>query len=493
MRRTVFLVLGSLELLVALVLVYLAWQLPGQDEVASSFQRVERVTHRAGKQVHLLQRQVRLLRRPALKNLAERLRTQTREVAGLLREQTIDVQVVRGLRDTFGQLGEGLHNLERTLDAAAINQLGKSLGETANFLDEGVIKSAAQVADRLDESCKTLRSDAKKLGTLLRIMPVDLQTVREVHDSLDKFSRGLGKLDVLLHGQRLGKVKDGLAGMENSLTLGARQVERLASYTYPVLTFSGWRPEIEQRQFWPDGDRIGRNLRRAAAGVRAAGKELDNLSRALPHVRTAMVASQKVVDASRDTLGVALDYRAQIEPLLKSMPANAQRLAEHLPRVGEDLARVLRQTKNLKEVAAGLRKAQKGMDAVAASWPNFRAVLGNSATLLQTMRGQMERALRHREEYQRALNQTAILAEAFALMLPFLTDQLLGQLAEEEKALGDLEHGIDEVGALVPEYGQLTGRLLLIGRVLAWLVAAIVTLHGGYLLLSVRLGRSYSV
>ena len=36
-------------------------------------------------------------------------------------------------------------------------------------------------------------------------------------------------------------------------------------------------------------------------------------------------------------------------------------------------------------------------------------------------------------------------------------------------------------------------RLFQVGRLLAWLVAAIVCLHGTYLLLSARIGRRYSM
>jgi len=52
---------------------------------------------------------------------------------------------------------------------------------------------------------------------------------------------------------------------------------------------------------------------------------------------------------------------------------------------------------------------------------------------------------------------------------------------------------IDAVGASLPAYGQTASRMTQTARLLAWLMAAIVGLHGVYLMASVRLGRRYSV
>jgi len=68
-----------------------------------------------------------------------------------------------------------------------------------------------------------------------------------------------------------------------------------------------------------------------------------------------------------------------------------------------------------------------------------------------------------------------------------------GELRQQEHALEDLGSSIDEVSTALPAYAQTTSRLLLTARLLVWLVAAIVGLHAAYLLLSVRLGRQYSV
>ena len=67
------------------------------------------------------------------------------------------------------------------------------------------------------------------------------------------------------------------------------------------------------------------------------------------------------------------------------------------------------------------------------------------------------------------------------------------QLQEQEKAFDDLGQSIDEVGAAIPGYEQTAARMVQATRLLLWLVAAIVGLHGVYLVASARLGRQYSL
>jgi ABC-type transporter Mla subunit MlaD len=492
MRRTVFLSVGLLEFMIAFALIYLACQIPASEEIQRSFGKVERVTQRASGQIRLLQRQVGLLRRPGLKELARRLKAQAREFAGLIKTQTLDEDSIRALRNSLGEVGNGLDGVASALNPSGFKQIGAGLEETASFLDEKVIPAARRVADRLDASCKVLRADARNFGKIVRALPLDMKNIKAVHDSLGEFSGGLGKMNGMFRPRRVRAIQEGFRGMESSLSLGAGQVERLSNYTYPVLTFDGLRPEIDYRQFWPEGERIGGGMRKAAKGVRAAGKEMEDLFKQLPGFRKAIRASRDLVEKSQETLAVALKHRAQLEPLLKEMPDHAQRLADNLPRVGQDLAQVLRETENLKDMASALRKAKDGINKVARGLPDFRTVFRRSATVLRTMQRQLDRALLDRGDYQKAMHETVVLAEAFAMMLPFLTDQLLVQLAEEEKALGDLEHSIDDVGEMLPAYGELAGRFAEIGRFVAWIIAAGIAVHAMYLILSVRMGWRFS-
>src|SRR6516165_6371756 len=101
MRRTVFLTLGVLELLVAAVLLVVAWQLPGSDEVHDQLGRVHRVGQDTERQLRSLRGQLAALRerRPQLHELAVRLRQDMRTVTDHLRGQHVDYATVRKVSD----------------------------------------------------------------------------------------------------------------------------------------------------------------------------------------------------------------------------------------------------------------------------------------------------------------------------------------------------------------------------------------------------------
>jgi tetrahydromethanopterin S-methyltransferase subunit B len=234
-------------------------------------------------------------------------------------------------------------------------------------------------------------------------------------------------------------------------------------------------------------------MRKGAAGAAAARKEMDSVAADLPTIRESLAESCTMVDKLREALGVALKYQDKLEPLLKDAPAHAARLAEDLPKVGSSLSQILRDTRRLKEVATALRQAQKGIDRVVTRWPEVRATLAKTATFLKLTRDQLDRAVQHRREYESAMQETVQVADTFTAMLPLITDQLEGRLYEEERTLQDLGQSLDEVSTALPAYAHTTSRLLEAGRLLAWLVAVIVGLHGSYLMLSVKIGRRYSL
>jgi ABC-type transporter Mla subunit MlaD len=493
MRRTMFCVLGVLELVVAVVLVDLGGQLPQTADVERNFRTAERVTDRSGMQVKLLYQQVQDLRRMELQQLSARLRKQTRAVTTMVRGQTVDFDTVRTMSEALGEVAGGLNNLAEGLDPAAVTKLSMGLGEAADFLEQKVAPSARQAADQIDESTASLRDDAQRLSLLLKEAPPDLKVVREVSESLVRFRSGLDKVNGLLKPQRLEVMGEGFRGLETALTAGAAQVERLSAYTYPTLQLNGVKPEIQQKPFWPEGNEIADGMRKAAAGAVAAGKQVDSIAASLPEIRAALGESGAMADKVRETLGLALQSQDKLEPLLKEIPTHAARLADALPKLGSDLARILRDTKRMKEAAAALRQVQQGVDRTIARWPDLRKTFARFATVLDAAHDQLKHAVQHRDEYEAAMQQTVQLADSFAAILPLVSDQLDSRLDEEEQTLIDLGQSLEEVGDALPAYAQTALRLIQTGRLLAWLVAGIVGLHGCYLILSVRMGRRYSV
>jgi hypothetical protein len=492
MRRIIFFVLGILEGAVAVVLLLLGLQLPARSEVERGFRAAERVSGDAGIQVRILRHQVQDLRRPELQQLAARVKKQTHVVTAMLRSQQVDFDTVRTMRDALGESADGLDGLAAALDGSRVVKLGNALGSTADLLEERVIPGAARAADRIDAGTRALAEDGRTLSALLKEAPLDLKTVREVHDSLAHFGAGLDRMGTLMKEKRLDAMRIGFRGLEEALTTGAEQVEKLAGVTYPVVQLNGLKPEVEQKKLWPEGDKIAEGMRKGKEGLVAAGKEVDTLKEGLPKLRGSLDESRKMVNQTREALATALAQQAKLEPVLKQVPSTAARLAEELPRIGEELSRVLRDTGNMKEVAASLRQAQKGIDAAVEHWPELRTALRSSAKLLRTTRGQLDKAVSNRKDYRAAMNQSVVLAETFATLLPLLTDQLDNRLDEEEQALNNLEQSLGDVQMVLPVYARTADHILLAGRWLAWLVAAIAGLHGIYLILSARLGRRFS-
>src|SRR5262249_26238598 len=142
-------------------------------------------------------------RRPGMKELAARLRQQTREVAALLKEQNLDFTAVQGLRDALGEVSQGLDSLARNLDPSGLKRLASSLGDGATFLDKELIPGATDMADKVEKAGKELRQDAAHMVAFLRSIPPDLKPLQEVHESLDQFGKGLEKLSNLLQPERV--------------------------------------------------------------------------------------------------------------------------------------------------------------------------------------------------------------------------------------------------------------------------------------------------
>jgi uncharacterized phage infection (PIP) family protein YhgE len=493
MRRVVFLVMGLLEVGVAVVLVAFAWQLPGRSDVDQTFDRAERVTGRTRNQVRLFRQQVHDLRRPELQDLGRQMQAQTKTVTGTLKAQTVDFDRLETVGDALGDVAGGLDGLGDALDGDSLGKMGQGLGATASYLDEQVAPTAGRAAKRLDDSTADLCADARNLSVLLRAAPPDLKATKEIHDGLLRFGEGLDKMQDLLKAERLTSMRDGFKGLETSLATGADQVDRLAGYHYPVVTMRGLKPEVEQRKFWPEGDKIADGMRKAADGAKAADAEMGALEADLPKLRSALEDSRRMTDKTREALAAALKQQDKLEGLLKSVPEHSARLAEELPKLTGDLSRILRETERLKEVAATLRQAQKGMDMAIARWPELKTNLSKTATLLRSTQGQLRQALERRQDYEAALKQSIVLAESFATLLPIYLESLDRQLEQQEEGLDDLGHGLDDVTGAMPEYARATNRLVDTARLLVWLVSAIVLLHGAYLLASVRLGKGYAV
>ena len=491
LRRIVFMTLGALEFLAAIVLLAFAWQIPGPAEVHDGVGRVERVTEQTSAQVKRLRQNLHTIReqRPRLRELAVNLQTQMKLATDNLKGQRIDYDTVHTIEGALGDVARGLDGFSDTLDAKGVRKVGDGLNDVADLLDKQIAPAADRAADQLDQSTESLRVDAQQLSQLLRDAPLDLKAAREIHEGLGRFSEGLDHLNARLEPSRLDALRDGFKGMQEALSTGADQVEKMSDYSYPAIRMAGLKPNVEQKPFWPEGKKIADGMRRGARGAAAANEELDALGQDLPKLRDSLTESRKVAEATRDALGTALKQQDKVEALMKNIPEHAARLAEQLPQLGSDLSKVLRETKRLKEVAGLLREAQKGVDAAVVHWPELRKTLGQSAQLLRATQQQLQNALAHRDDYDKAMNQTVLLARTFSAALPLMTEQLESQLEEQEESLRNLGDSIDQTNAVLPEWDRTASHVLQTTRLLLCLMGAIFGLHGAYLTASAWVRR----
>jgi hypothetical protein len=170
----------------------------------------------------------------------------------------------------------------------------------------------------------------------------------------------------------------------------------------------------------------------------------------------------------------------KLETLMKDIPEQTIRTSEELPKLGAELSRVLRETARLREVAASLRGAHKGLDQTMQRWPALRRNLARSSDLLRASQTQMKYIIDHRAEYEQSATESRRLLDTLADAVPLYTDQLGRDLEEQEHSLSSLGTSIDEVNAVLPEVATTGARLLLMTRLLLSLGGAIFLLHGGY-------------
>jgi chromosome segregation ATPase len=249
---------------------------------------------------------------------------------------------------------------------------------------------------------------------------------------------------------------------------------------------------VEQRAFWPEGEKIAEGMRKAAKGATAASEEMKLLSKDLPKLRQSLQESRNAAKSTREALGAALKQQDQVEALLKNVPEHAARLSDELPELASALSKVLRDTAKLKEVGALLRQTQKGIDVAMERWPELRKNLGRSSVLLRNTQKQLNHVVTHQSEYEASLQHTLQLSRTFSAALPLLTEQLEMELGDQEQALTNLNDSIEDVNEALPQVAHSAAGILQTTRLLLVLMAVIFALHGGYLAVNSYLNQPFS-
>ena len=492
MRRLTFAILGLLELLAAAALVAMAIALPGRADLRRSLDGARDATAAAGDQLRIARDEVAALRDGGVVDTADRLAAANRSLAVLTARGRLDFEALAALRDGLGRTADGLDALAGGVDPEAIGRLGVDLEAAAGAIDGRIVPAALDAAERLEAASGPLGEGAARLAEALAASPIDLGALGEVRDGLDRLDEGLEAGEAMVDPGRLAAIGEAADGAEGVVAEAARLAERASGYTYPVVELDGLAPRVRQRPFWPRGDRVGRDLRRVAAGMEATERQVAVLSRELPRIEASIAQGRRGLAATGEALDRALERRAEVERLLRDLPAHANRMAEELPRLAEELSGALREAGRLGELADSLRAAGSGITEAAGRWPGVRSGLDGAADVLRSTRDSVDLAIRHRDAYESAFERVADLSARLAETLPADAGRLDARLAEEEAALAAMGAGLDRVDDSLPTLAGALDRCLLVGRLLAMIVATIAALHGVVLLVDAVRSRQDS-
>jgi hypothetical protein len=208
MRRFIFLVLGFLECVVAVVLASFGWQLPGDDEINRGFHSADRVTVNAGDQVRIVRRQVQDVRRSELSELAKRLQSQTVTVTAALKNEQVDFETVQSMRDALGEIGESLDGLAKSLEPSGRDnavpvrpEFRATLARSATVLktSSNQLSKALQHRDRYEETLSQSLTVAETLAGTLPFLTeqLDYRLAEEEH-ALNELENSLSEVRTAL-------------------------------------------------------------------------------------------------------------------------------------------------------------------------------------------------------------------------------------------------------------------------------------------------------
>jgi hypothetical protein len=298
----------------------------------------------------------------------------------------------------------------------------------------------------------SLRKESDRLRSLGRQAVPDFQAAQEVYEALGRLDGGLQRFGTIFDRSRWEAMQDGLAGLEASLEATAGEVERIARYKYPIVRRNGIRIDLEEKPFWPNGERIADGLRRATTGTRAAREELAIASREIPAVRDAIDSSRQTIQRTRQTLGAALKYRKEVESLLNEIPDRTGQYTENFSKLAEQFADSLRQLQALKKFTDGLRQVASTIEKHADDWSQTHSTIQGTAKILHTAARSLDTLTKNRDEYDLFVRQSAQALQDISELFPKISEATEQQLEQSEKTLSELTQHLRYTNDLVPAW-----------------------------------------
>lgn len=449
-RRYLAWTIVFVEFGLAVALAAFAWSLPGSTDVKLVAQRAEAGTGAAVKQVQELQKTISDLRRPELLRVIDQLEQHTTTVATMLKGQSIDFATLKVVHDSLGDFAKGLDVLAKTIEKDRVQTLADGLGHTADFLDATLAPGAEQAARDIETATVLLQKNGKALQEFMAKAPLDLEAVQKFREALKNYSSTIIRIEGNLRTWKIDKIVDGVQGATGTVETLAKTAD----------TFF-----LKEK---------AQELRDAAEGLKSIEAIVVQLDKeVMPDVQRSLADTRKILDGIGQTLDVALKQQAKIEPVVKELPNQIGQMAEKLPQIGMDLAKVLRETGRIKGTAQALRQAQQQVNTVVTNWPQIQGSLGRTSDLLRASQKQMAVAIKNQPTYEVAVKETASLTDAFAAMLPVFKSQLNVRLDEEDRLLGEIESACTDAKAAIPAIEGQVSTSLQFARLVFWFGALI--------------------
>lgn len=466
MRKLIKLAIAILYFGAGMACFTISMRLPQPEATRQTLHHIQHTLESTKTQLGILEQHLAGVRRADLQQRALSMRERSSELAQRLRERSWDYESATHMRDTLGQLASGLTRWSETFDAEQIRKFATGLSETARFLDENVVQSAEQAAQEVQAFADALSKDAELFSELTRDLSSNWHQAEEVDQALGRLDDGMTRMGRLLDPRRVRAMRVGLSGLEKSLDATAGEVERVAGYKYPVIRFVGWRPEIDERPFWPNGERIAEGLRQSTEGVRAAQEELDALLRDLPVIKDSIEQSRKTLSQTRSALRLALERRDKLEPLLRDAPNRAKKLSESLPRMAANLAENLRQATRLRELTRGMHQAAEILAKQADNWAETRQSVRQIGRVLESAGEQLQRITANRQQFDSATDQLTDFMTTIADLIPIVTEAIDSSFQVDANYICTLRDHLEQTARQIPDLRDRAGDSL---TALRWL------------------------
>ena len=474
MRYSILLGIGILELFAACVLIVIGCKLPRSEAVEKDFSRVGAVSHRAESQIQLMRKQVHEVRRKDFPKMASQLRTRTHAASSGFRSQHINYEALEAMSQSLAAVAQGLESWSETLDPEKNLSAARGLGNSADFVDVHLTASLLVLAASLEQSSAPFEKDLARLLLLIQ-QPLDHANSRELTITFLRFATNLDLLGKVLDGEPFDSTRNGFSELEATLEIAIRQIDTVGSALYPVVTVNGFLPPtIEMRPVWPEGKRTAQALRNALAGVKATKAELDELARLSRAIVLSFDDHRQRLEASQMRVNRFVSDFDAIDTTI--------RITEMFAAGLQDTSRVLKMllggATRLRELAAGLRRTQSGLEMTVNAWPELVQAMHHSAVVLNGSRQHLDTVLAQRVQYERAMESSQAIMESAEDWLEAYSAKLDARLGDQEQSLEEMQQGLAEVNAALPNVAHAANAMLNAVRWMFWILGGLFALHG---------------